>query len=224
MATLDQLDRKLIKVVGFDLDGTLYPTTPEIQERIRGKIAEKIAAACGIDVKKARIVFDEKYERFLSGSKTLDEIGREYGADFSNREVVQEAVEEANILDLIDENPRLVGMLQRLSGHRELDLLTSSEENLALQKLGRIGLSRYFFRFFLTKKQGSKTTGEKYKLWLSKRVFVPFAPEEHLYVGDNERQDVDIPGALGIRTCVIGNYEGADFRISDILELEALLS
>jgi FMN phosphatase YigB (HAD superfamily) len=59
-----------------------------------------------------------------------------------------------------------------------------------------------------------------YKKWIKKRG----TPENMLYVGDNKKQDVDVPKSLGIRTCFLGKYEQADIQMANILELEERLS
>lgn len=209
-----------IRVIGIDLDGTLYPDTPEIQRRVRTKIYEKISKECCISYDRARDLFEENYAIIKSGSKTVTKIAREYEKEIDGGDIIQEALQEADILDLIEENPGLDSMLHRIVKVKELDLLTSSEHNLALQKLSRLDVDRNIFSYFLAYQEGSKTTGEKYKEWLSKREL---RPEQHLYVGDNTKLDIDIPKSLGIKTCIVGSYDAADFQIQDILDLETLL-
>ena len=58
-----------VKAVGFDLDGTLYSTTLEIDERIRTRIAEKIlkkVSSLG-SIKRARDYFEGEYRKTGSG-------------------------------------------------------------------------------------------------------------------------------------------------------------
>lgn len=210
----------VIKVIGLDLDGTLYPDTPEIQKRIRGKIYEKISQLCGILLEQSKNLFEENYRVIMSGSKTVAKIAQEHGKEVDEGSIIQDSLAEADILDLIEKNHYLNAMLERLAQKRDIDLLTSSEHNLALQKLSRLGIDRKIFSYFLAYQDGSKSTGEKYQIWLAKRNL---KPEQYLYVGDNQKLDVDMPKSLGIRTCVIGNYEKADFQIQSILELERLL-
>ena len=63
-----------IKVVGVDLDGTLYSITPEIRKRQRKKIYEKISSEFGISLGKAEELFEDNYSRIQSGSKTVKRI------------------------------------------------------------------------------------------------------------------------------------------------------
>lgn len=217
---MEMLDQTNIKVIGFDLDGTLYPLTREIQKRIRGKIYEKIAGLFDISLEEAERRFEEGYERIMSGSKVIEEIALGFGRRI-DRDIVQESVEEADILNLIDANPELRDMLQRFSRERGLDLLTSSEYGFALEKLRKLGIDYGVFEKILHRKDGSKSSGEMYEKWISIRGL---SPSELFYVGDNKKQDIDSPKRLGIRTCIVGKYGGADFQIADILQLEEVLA
>ncbi|MFH0808640.1 MAG: HAD family hydrolase [archaeon] len=209
-----------IKIVGFDLDGTLYENTPEIHQRVRKKIYEKLSALCQIPEDKARELFIAHYEKLSSGTRSIKEITEDYKIQIGNRDLVQESIEEADIIELIDDNPALRQMLERLSNKVNIDLVTGSKKSLSLKKLVKLGISKHMFTYILTSEDGSKTTGEKYLKWIRMRKL---EPGQLLYVGDNKKQDVDMPRSLGIQTCIVGNYEKANYQISNILELENLL-
>lgn len=210
----------MIEVIGFDLDGTLYENDARIQERIRGKIYEKVSEICEISIEKSRELFEKFYAETSIGSVTITKITDIYGRKIGERDVIQEALEEADTSDLIIKNYRLIGMLDRISKSRSIDLLTSSTTPNANKKLELLGIFHKAFEHILTSEDGSKSNGEKYQKWLGLRNL---RPDEHLYVGDNKRQDVDVPKSLGIRTCFIGEYANADFQIRNILGLEQLV-
>jgi FMN phosphatase YigB (HAD superfamily) len=212
---------KEIKAVGLDLDGTLYPSTDEIQGRIRGKIYEKLADHFGIPFDTAMALFEDGYDRLHSGSKTIAEISDKYGKPINGSEIVQDSLQEADILDLILPNPELVGMLERISQTKRLDLLTGSAYGFALKKLERLGVDPGVFSIFLADEHGSKSDLSLFSRWFE---VTGLSSCEHFYVGDNKKQDIDNPKSLGVGTCIIGNYELADFRINNILELEGLLN
>jgi len=208
-----------IKVIGFDLDGTLYPISSEIKKRQRTKIYEKISSKFDISLKKAKDIFEEHYSNFMSSVKTLEEISKQLGRKVEEN-IVQEALEEADFLDLIKKNEELNCMFLRLKKQRPLDLLTASSYDLSLAKLEKIGINLEIFDYFLSRNNGfRKTDGSLYKKWIKNREF---SPEKMLYVGDNTKLDIDIPKSLGIKTCIIGNYKNADFEINNILDLEIL--
>lgn len=210
------INQKEIRVIGFDLDGTLYPSTPEIQARIRKRIYEKISELAAVSFEKACDDFERLYAQYHSGGKALREI---LGDMANNRDIVQEAMQEADILKLIHKNPALKEMFARLSRTKSIDLLTGSEYEFAIKKLERVGLERSDFEIVLSTADGSKTSGELYEKWIAARNI---NAGQILYVGDNKTQDIDVPKRLGIRTCILGEYNQADFQIRNILELESL--
>ncbi|MDP2946493.1 MAG: HAD hydrolase-like protein [Nanoarchaeota archaeon] len=210
----------MIKVIGFDLDGTLYENDERIQKRVRKKIYEKVSEICGIPIEKSRKLFEKFYTETSRGSAAIAKITDFYGRKIGERDVVQEALEEADTSDLITKNYRLVDMLDRISKSRSIDLLTSSTEINANRKLELLGIFHNAFEYVLTSEDGSKSNGEKYQKWMRLRNLWP---TEHLYVGDNKKQDIDVPKSLGIRTCFIGKYSNVDFQIGNILELEQLV-
>jgi FMN phosphatase YigB (HAD superfamily) len=215
-----------IKVIGFDLDGTLYETTPEILSRVRGKIYEKLASSFDISLEKAKDLFEKNYNGTFSwscsGSKTIEELARKHNKTLNGADIVQKSTEQADILDLVNPNPGLNNMLKRLSNRFGLDLITSTSYSLAHGKLKKIGIaSKLFDNFWAEKKYGSKTTGTIYQNWLKVREI---SPDQALYVGDNKKQDIKSSGSLGIQTCYIGQepYPAANFHIKNILDLEQL--
>lgn len=210
-----------VKVVGFDLDGTLYEDTPEIHARIRGKIYEKMSDFFDISVENSKRLFEEKYAVLLSGSRTVNEIAQQFGKDVNGSDFVQDALQEAEFLDLIEENTRLSQMLYRLSKHKRLDLVTGSSYSLVLKKLKKLGIAPGVFSHILAGEDGSKSSGEIYEKWVSSGRY---SPGQHLYVGDNVKQDIEAPRKLGIKTCFVGKGNSeADFSIENILDLENLV-
>jgi FMN phosphatase YigB (HAD superfamily) len=221
------LSKNNIRVIGFDLDNTLYPSTPQIQERVRGKIYTILANELGIQVEIARDLFEEAYEGNYewskSGSRSTAHIAEMYGKVI-DRDIVQEAFEQADFLELIQSNPELVQMFNRLSEERELDLITGSAHDMAMFKLARVGINPKIFWHRFCAESGSKTTGEIYQTWIKARERTYHNPENMLYVGDNAKSDILVPKKLGIVTCMLGKpVPEADFNIERILDLEKIL-
>lgn len=222
METSDQLKSEISRI-GFDLDNTLYPSTPEMQSRIRGRIYEILSEKLNVDVEKARDLFEENYEGQYawshSGYRTVQHLAKQYGKTI-DIDVVQVAMETANILDFIEPNEEVVSMLERLSDRYDLDLITGSNPEPARQKLQRIGIDSEIFECFFAN-AGSKTSGEVYKMWLD-QIKVPAS--KLLYLGDNVKQDIIAPQRLGIKACLVGKQSPeARFSIPNILELEKFL-
>ena len=141
------LDLENIKVIGFDLDNTLYPVTPEMQLRIREKIYEKLASGLDISLKQAEQLFEENYNGNFpwnhSGSRTIKELGKKYKKELNGKKLVQQSNAEADILDFIQPNPGLQKILSRLYTKFQLDVISSSKYDPALAKLKKIGINEY---------------------------------------------------------------------------------
>ncbi len=210
-----------ISAIGFDLDGTLYEITPEIKRIQRRSIYEKISEYFGISVERAEYLFEKYYKETSSGRKSTELISGNLGIPVPAAGFTQEALEGADFLDLIEKNPSLIAMLERMSKRiLRLDLITGSTREYALRKLERIGISSELFLYTFSHEDGSKSFPDIYGKWLSHTLLLP---SQHLYVGDVPKLDVDIPRSLGIKTCIIGDYKLADFQIRNILELETLI-
>ncbi len=121
-----------ILAVGFDLDGTLYRATEEINDRIRTEIARRILSrkptlGC---VEEARRYFEDRYNVLQSGTKVLKEIG------FDNPSLVMDdCLATADILDLIDHDRELVDILNKVSCSYWTYLVTNSPKDLGEKKL-----------------------------------------------------------------------------------------
>lgn len=208
-----------IKVIGFDLDNTLYSSTPEIHEKIRGKIYENLSLEFNIPNNTAKELFEKFYSKHLSGTEAVKSIEKILKHSINEKDIIQESVEQADFLDLIKKDLKLRDMLIRLKSKRDIDLITGSHYPLVIRKLDRIGIQD-IFRYVFTSENGEKRFGDTYQKWITLNQF---PPSKLLYVGDNPKQDIDVPKSLGIQTCIIGNYDNADFEINDILGLEDLI-
>ena len=216
------LDLKNIKVVGFDLDGTLYPGTSEINGRVRDKISEYIFEKKPEleSLLNARAYFEERYQELESGLKILKEIGYK-----DTSEIINACLAQADVLDLIEENKYLEGRLKEIRNkYEELYLLTRSNEDLSLKKLERIGINPNIFSYKLyqdTPNVGSKSSGEAFDYVLN---LSEFPASQHAYVGDREKSDILPAKQKGIYTIAVQKrIKSADNYISTINEIGDIL-
>jgi FMN phosphatase YigB (HAD superfamily) len=209
------------KSIGFDLDGTLYPSTPEVEDRVRNKIALKLLEKRPDlkDLDNARKFFEERYLIICSGKGVLKEVGYE-----NSSKIMEECLINADVLDLIVPNPNLADIMKRLSEVYETYLLTSSPENSALSKLEKIGISFDSFRFMVfndTPSSGSKSNGEAFDYAIKKSIY---SPSQHIYVGDRLKQDINPAKLKGMKTIAVWSYiPESDYSINKIEEIERLL-
>lgn len=184
----------MIRILGFDLDQTLYPKSPEIDEAIQSYLYERIAQHRDVSLEEARGLFRQYYPQF-SGSKTLEKLGVQGGHD-----LVQEALEKADIARFLHPSPEIEQMLQRLrKKYGSLTLITGSEEKVALKKFEKIEISPDLFEYKIMGNK-SKFTGEAYLDWLDyfKHRNPSLEPKNFLYIGDRYSSDVEVPQRMGI--------------------------
>lgn len=190
-----------LEVIGFDLDNTLYPVTPEVDAVIQSYIHEQSAEILGISFDEAKHRFDALYQagQGLSGGKTLKAMGIQ-----TDRDIVQEALEHADVASTLKPDYELVELIGKLSSnYASIDLITGSNRRQTYAKIAALGLSASDFDLVLTADDASKSTGEAYQLWLDHHPDV--SPDAFLYVGDRKQLDSDIPATFGIQTALVNS-------------------
>lgn len=188
-----------IRVIGFDLDQTLYPKSPLVDEKIQDYLYGKIAEQKKIPRKEAERLFKERYRdgAGLSGSETLRDLGIENASG-----LVQEALERADIASILTPDPETNRLLEDLRArYAHFDLITGSNKSETVKKLAALDINTRLFSHLITAEQAGKSDGSSYRLWLS--FYPQFSPEQFLYIGDRLRSDHEIPSSLGIRTAVV---------------------
>ncbi len=191
-------DKKDIRIVGFDLDQTLYPKSPEIDAAIQEYIYVKIARHRHCSREKAKKLFTDLYQdgKGLTGSQTLQKLGVPHP-----KEVVQEALERADISKFIVPNPKTKDLLHKIrQKFRGLDLITGSPNSIALKKLELLAIERETFHFVIPG-EFPKGDGSAFRLWLE--TYPDAQPSQFLYIGDREKTDHIIPQEFGIRTALV---------------------
>lgn len=215
MSLISSTDFTGIEVIGFDLDQTLYPKSPKIDEAIQGYIYEKIAQHKGCDIDAARKLFNDLYQggKGLSGSQTLTSLSIP-----NPKEVVQEALENADIAEFLQPNPTVLDLLTRLKKrYQNIDLITGSIRSVAEKKLANLALPISLFDQVITGEIG-KSAGDAYHEWF--RRYPSKKPTNFLYIGDREKSDYIVPASLGIR-CILVNILNPNPQI-DCVQLQAL--
>lgn len=211
----------LIKAVGFDLDRTLYPDTPEMNERVAQEIFKTILKFKPEleTIERAASIYRKRGKELHSWSKVLREVGVE-----NCREVLNICLDSADITDLIKEDKKLVLIIEELHQMFWLFLVTGSIQSQAIKKLAKIGIRPELFHFSSFGDDPhslSETSAKNFQHFLSKS---PYQPSEHVYIGDDPQRDVIPPKSLGMKTILVGSYSReADFSVTNIHDIKYLL-
>lgn len=210
-----------VKSVGFDLDGTLYKLTNEMNDRVRDKISERILQKIPHleNIENARNFFEKTYKEIHSATEVLRKVGYENPGI-----IMDECLANADILDLIKKNENLNYLFIKLNEKYEVYLLTSSPEKLSLEKLAKIGIDKNLFskKFYSdTPNIGSKSEGKAFDYVLKKSIY---EPSQHIYAGDRRESDILPAKKRDMKTISVHeSIKEADFCILDINNLGELL-
>lgn len=186
-----------VKVIGFDLDQTLYPKSSEIDEAIQGYIYKKIAQYKNCSLPEAESFFKDLYKngKGLSGSKTLSALGIP-GAS----EVVQEALERADIAEFLTPNDDTLKLLNSLKKrYRDIDLITGSTIQQVNIKLKKLGITEDIFNHIIDA-EISKSDGSAFDVWV--KFYPTYKRSEFLYIGDRA-SDYIVPKEKGIQSILV---------------------
>lgn len=212
-------DKNAIKLVGFDLDQTLYEESPETHLAYREALYRMLGEHLGVSSDEAQRLFIEGYEKLASGTETVRALGIKDPEKFSA--LVSNA---ANQHLFLKRDQKLIELFRYLKGRYLLFLITAGGEKSSYQKLERLGLSPendFIYKIFGDSEHGGKTIGRGFMriLDLSGRN-----PEEHLYVGDREAADILPAKKAGMRTAMTWKQsDAADFSIPTIYDLKKWL-
>ncbi len=200
--------KEYIKVIGFDLDQTLYPKSPEIDSAIQVYLYHKIADHLHIPLNEAEKRFKDLYREGsgLSGSQALKALDI---PDSTNS--VQEALEQADIGRFLKPNEEIRRLLLDIKErYYAIDLITGSNMKITSEKLGHLGIDPKIFNHIITDDHFSKSNSDAYRMWLKK--YPDLAATEFIYIGDRPKTDHYIPQELGINTILV-NQKQADPKI-----------
>jgi FMN phosphatase YigB (HAD superfamily) len=209
------LDPKTIKLIGFDLDQTLYKETKLTFKIYRETVYRLAAQELGLELEVAKKQFKKHYQILKSGREALEKMG------IKNAEKLSLKIsQEADLSLAIKKDQKLIHLLGYLSKKYTLFLVTSSAKKSAFAKIKALGIDPKIFRYkiFGDNFLGGKFSGDSFRglLKLTKRK-----PEEHLFIGDKETIDILPPKKLGMRTALAwGVSVAADFSLPTIYDLK----
>jgi len=188
-----------IRIIGFDLDQTLYPKSPEIDEAIQAYIYKKIADYKNCSLEEAKALFKSYYPK-ISGRKTLIALNIPNAV-----EIIDEAIAGADIENFLVPNPEVLELLKSIkTKYQNLSLITGSKSDLAYQKLKKLNIPAELFDCIITGEQ-SKSDGTAFRKWMNNFMSKDSSlkPEQFLYIGDNGRMDAEMPISLGMKAVLV---------------------
>ena len=204
----------MIKAVGFDLDNTLYKVNDRMDNLIRNYIITKASLILNRDVKEE---FNNYFKEFQSGRRSLLALGIKDAA-----ELVQEALEKADISLELKPDKELVSLLNDLSKVYTLYLITSSAETEALKKLKALNID--FNLFSIKLYNDCKYKREDTTVFPYVASLLELRVNELMFVGDREYVDILPANKLGVITAIVNaKSEHATYELERIYDLRRIL-
>jgi len=190
---------KQIKLIAWDLDGTLYPDSPKLHEAIRQEQLKAVADKLGVDIHETEDKFNQIYEQLHSHTKTLDFLG------INGQQFFLDVWQKMNLANYIHKNKKLSELLRQIyeSNKWQQYLLTNSNNRVSIElKLGLIGIDlEVFDQIFNSVEIGHNKPdiGIFKYLWESSGL----NRDEIVYVGDRERTDIQAAKKYGLKAIKI---------------------
>lgn len=211
---------KEILAIGFDLDNTLYIQDAEVDAVIQRNISEQVAQELSLDPQKTAQAYLDFYRITQSASTSVQKLGVK--SPVRAKEIVQTALETANIAEKLKIDVQLVSMLERLSKNAKLFLITGSRENLAMGKLHALGLKKNIFSAAIYAESSLRRENGTAFEYIRDTLGVPY--QNMVFIGDRESVDIVPANNLGIKTIMVnGTSKFATHNLSSIYQLEAIL-
>ncbi len=187
---------KNLSLIIWDLDGTLYPITTELRQKISRNVNNLIAEAGNINLDQAQALHQDLYSRLHSNTKTLIAAGvdRETAMGGSWYTSAQ--------LEAVQSNLELIKSIRQLDSVKHI-INTNSPQRQAEKKLQKLGFHLSDFETVI----GNPDTIGKQKPDLAPYKYIlnlfQVPEEEYLVVGDRYETDLAPAKQLGMHTAVV---------------------
>ncbi len=193
-----------LKVIAWDLDGTLYPHNRDMSAEIDKKKLSLVAEHLNCSISEAEEKFMGLYKRLKSNTKTLDVLG------LSGHRFSLDIWEAMDFNKYIDPDPDLATALEaavKQESHQHFILTNSNSQDTVQAKLDAIGIRKSLFSKVMTSIEigFNKPDHEAFQPLLSEAA----SPQEILYIGDREHVDIAPAKELGMQTALI-NWDNSD--------------
>jgi len=207
---------KDIKILVWDIDGTLYHENSKVKQAIYQNIIQLIIKTKGMDKKQAESLFYKLYRPTNSSTKVLLKLGVSPDYILSGKWYTSAQIK------YLKSDLRLIHMLSQLKNYRQI-VCTNSQINSAINKLNIIGIKPdYFEKIFTNQDFGIRVKPDLYAFKLILK-YTQLPADEHLFIGDNEIKEIIPAKKLGMRTCLVwGKSIKADISLPSVYDVVKL--
>ena len=216
----------MIKVVLFDLDGTLLNRQASLTRFINDQYERFSKYFFHVSIDTYRTRFMELDER---GYVWKDQVYKKLIEEFEIKGVKSEELLEDYILNFhhfCEPFPNLFSMLEKLKQKSyKLGLITNGKEQFQMNNLKSLGLESYFSLILISEKEGLSKPNPL--LFHRALTFFEVLPEEAIYIGDHPENDYRGAQNIGLKVIWKKDTYWKDFQpeflIDDILEIPTII-
>ncbi len=207
---------KDVKIIAWDVDTTLYKNIPELSIRFKEECIKEVAKVKEISFAEAESIFEKA--RATNGSSTMTLRNLRVG-DENTLLQIQKRIDKQGY---IKPDPKLLSMFQKLSKFRHF-IITNSMKEDDKAALVKLGLPESIFEKIITVEDAGEPKPSLAPFqFLLKLTGLP--PEQHVYVGDREKVDIEPAKKLGMKTILVwGESELADVSLSAVYDVPEVL-
>lgn len=207
---------KYIKVLLWDLDGTLYKNIPELRDE-RWKIDVRVVSdILHIPFKEAESRLKEAVHIYKSVTRSMMSLG--CGTEIEILHKVEPQIDRTKYLH---RDEKLIQLFTSLKSYRHFifsNILTSCIPPV----LNKLGLNPEIFEGFITTEE-TKTVKPDPRFFQYALNLTKLQPEQHLVVGDRLEVDLLPARKLGMKTCLVwGKSNTVDVSCSSVYKLTNL--
>lgn len=213
---------KNIKVLVWDVDGTLYERAPEYHLLVERKEYELLSRVKKISLTAAKKLLREKKKIYKSATRSLVELGC---GDI--REVGRE-IEVENKENYFKKDPKLLAVFKNLTQFRHLTLRNGTYEG-TIETLEALGFNlslRPFERVFSTVDDFGTVKPDPV-IFEKILEYTGLPANQHLMIGDRVEVDLVPAKKIGMKTCLVwskSDNPSVDFILPTVYGIVNLLS
>jgi len=207
-----------IRALGWDLDGTLYPTSQALTRLIQKRQYQVVSEKMRWSLQRTRSEYEKRYVELGSNTKTMTSFGIDGISYFTS---VWDTIDLARF---IHRDERIMRLFEAFTIRRHFLISNSNRLDQIQKKLLLIGLQAEIFEVIVpTEELGEVKPDPAPFLFALEKLRLP--PEQTLFIGDRVSTDVMGASAVGMRTCRIGETTAsADICVASVYDIASIFS
>lgn len=215
---MNNQDFKNIKVLVWDLDGTLYKSLPELGQAMHGAFIKILQEHKNLSHEEAAKLLEETKKIHKGNTKSLSALG--CGDRVSLIRRIESLVNKASFLKI---DQKLQSVFQELHSFQHV-LLSDTTHKTIVAELEALGLSHTIFNFIIGV-DDMGTTKPDLSFFKSALNQTKLPAKDHLMIGDRVEIDLLPAKQLSMKTCLVwdtNNYKEVDFSLSTVYDVVKL--